>query len=106
MSNSNNVLHLTLKKKWFDMISSGYKKEEYREIKNYWIARLINSRKYDYVKFVNGYGAHRPSMLVELLGICASGTGKQEWGAEPGAYYIVLSLGRVMVKNGVSQIKK
>lgn len=35
------VLHLTLKKKWFDMILSGEKKEEYREIKPYWIKRLI-----------------------------------------------------------------
>ena len=35
------VLHLTLKKYWFDMIKSGVKKEEYREIKGYWIKRLF-----------------------------------------------------------------
>jgi hypothetical protein len=35
------VLHLTLKKKWFDMIASGEKKEEYREIKLYWMTRLL-----------------------------------------------------------------
>lgn len=35
------TLHLTLKKKWFDMILSGEKKEEYREIKYYWIKRLL-----------------------------------------------------------------
>ncbi|HET8736229.1 MAG TPA: ASCH domain-containing protein, partial [Pricia sp.] len=35
------TLHLNLKKKWFDMILSGEKKEEYREIKEYWIGRLI-----------------------------------------------------------------
>ena len=29
-------LQLTLKKKWFDLILSGEKKEEYREIKPYW----------------------------------------------------------------------
>jgi hypothetical protein len=34
------VLHLTLKKKWFDMIASGEKKEEYRELKDYWGYRL------------------------------------------------------------------
>lgn len=38
------VLHLTLKKKWFDMIESGEKKEEYREIKPYWIRKLVNPR--------------------------------------------------------------
>jgi len=36
------VLHLTLKKKWFDMIASGDKKEEYRELKKHWITRLLN----------------------------------------------------------------
>lgn len=35
------TLRLTLKKKWFDMIASGEKKEEYREIKPYWIKRFI-----------------------------------------------------------------
>lgn len=35
------ILHLTLKKKWFDMIASGEKKEEYREIKPYWASRLL-----------------------------------------------------------------
>lgn len=34
------VLHLTLKKRWFDMIASGEKKEEYRELKDYWGYRL------------------------------------------------------------------
>ena len=35
------ILHLTLKKKWFDMILSGEKTDEYREIKPYWTKRLI-----------------------------------------------------------------
>jgi len=36
------TLHLTLKKKWFDMIASGEKTEEYRELKDYWAQRLFN----------------------------------------------------------------
>lgn len=35
------TLNLTLKKKWFDMIASGEKEEEYREIKQYWCNRLL-----------------------------------------------------------------
>ena len=35
------TLHLTLNKKWFDMIAAGVKKEEYRSIKTYWIKRLV-----------------------------------------------------------------
>lgn len=35
------TLHLTLKKKWFDMIASGAKREENREMKPYWNKRLM-----------------------------------------------------------------
>lgn len=34
------MIILTIKKKWFDMILSGVKKEEYREIKPYYDSRL------------------------------------------------------------------
>lgn len=36
-------LSLNLHKKWFDMIFSGEKKEEYREITPYWCNRLLKS---------------------------------------------------------------
>ena len=35
------TLDLVLKKKWFDMIASGEKTEEYREIKPYWANRIL-----------------------------------------------------------------
>ncbi len=35
------VLTLTISKQWFDMIADDKKKEEYREVKPYWIARLF-----------------------------------------------------------------
>lgn len=38
------ILYLTLKKQWFDLISSGVKNEEYREIKPYWIKRLTKCK--------------------------------------------------------------
>ncbi len=34
------ILKLTLKKKWFNMILSGEKTEEYREFNDYWKSRL------------------------------------------------------------------
>lgn len=40
--NNENILHLNLKSKWFDMILSGEKKEEYREIKDFWVKRFIS----------------------------------------------------------------
>lgn len=42
---SGKILHLTLKRKWFDLIASGKKREEYREIKNYWAARFLNVKR-------------------------------------------------------------
>lgn len=38
------MLHLTLKKQWFDAILYGDKREEYREIKPYWIDRLLQGK--------------------------------------------------------------
>ena len=37
------ILSLPLKKEWYNMIESGIKTEEYREIKQYWIKRLCNA---------------------------------------------------------------
>lgn len=35
------VLQLSVKRKWFDLIKAGTKREEYREIKSYWVSRLF-----------------------------------------------------------------
>ena len=73
-----NVLHLTLKKKWFDLIASGKKKVEYREIKPYWIRRLTISKsvvpefrdarmkfiRFDEIHLRNGYRKDSPFMRV------------------------------------------
>ena len=59
------VLPLTLKKRWFELIRVGRKKNEYREVKDYWTKRLVG-KDYTHILFTNGYGKHRPSMLVEL----------------------------------------
>jgi len=37
------MLVLPIKKRWFDMILSGEKKEEYRDIKPYYRSRLISA---------------------------------------------------------------
>lgn len=65
------ILYLTLKKKPFDVMKIGEKKSEYR-MNSKWIrSRLFNKdgtkRKYDYVKFTNGYGKTRPCFIVKFL---------------------------------------
>jgi hypothetical protein len=65
------VLHLTLKKKWFDLIAQSKKKVEYRERKPHWESRLVKNEKqrwFDEVRFTNGYGADKPWMRVRFLG--------------------------------------
>lgn len=44
------MLTLPIKKKWFDLILSGEKKEEYREIKDYYTIRFFNALGVMYFK--------------------------------------------------------
>lgn len=41
------MLTFVLKRRWFELIKSGEKTIEYREIKDYWTARLINAYYYN-----------------------------------------------------------
>lgn len=102
------MLTLPIKKKWFDMIASGEKKEEYREIKPYWTKRLfktdiqfdieaiinkIRNGECNFSKTVilkNGYSKMAPEMKC----ICKIklGQGKLEWGAEEGKEYYILEI--------------
>ena len=42
MVKDNKTLHLVLKRKWWDMIASGIKKAEYRDVTLYWAKRLLD----------------------------------------------------------------
>jgi len=83
-----NILHLTLKKRWFDMIADGHKTEEYREMKPYWQKRLRMGRWYDAVSFRNGYSKDARKMLIECKGVFI-GHGVQAWGAPKEEVYII-----------------
>ena len=92
------MLTLSIKKKWFDMILSGEKKEEYREIKPYydsrflhaWQGSLIGGKAPRKIRFRNGYSAASPSFVATC--ILDVGEGKSEWGAEPGKQYYRLHI--------------
>ena len=68
------ILHLTLKRHWFDEIVKGNKLVEFREKKPYWTKRLKN-REYDEIYFKNGYSNSVPFMRVRWLG-CQEGKNK------------------------------
>ena len=61
------ILPLTLHREYFGQIASGIKKYEFRDLTPYWKARL-EGRKYDVIRFRNGYHRDAPEMLVEFLG--------------------------------------
>lgn len=103
------MIILTIKKKWFDMIKSGEKKEEYRDIKPYYDSRLpkgfgmfrvgnkmVKGNVYppQQIIFRNGYNHNSPSINA----ICSLdiGTGKEEWGAVPGKSYYVLKIHEIV----------
>lgn len=102
-----NAMILPIKEPWFSMIQSGEKKEEYREIKPYYTSRLANLFEVDRdrlgklltddgciarirVLFRHGYSKASPSFTAECS--LKIGTGRQEWGAEPGKEYYVFTI--------------
>jgi hypothetical protein len=96
------VLRLTLEKKWFDMIASGEKLEEYREPKA-WIFSRLAGKEYDVVEFANGYGPNVPTMEVEYRGWELRFGGRGEWGAVSNQRYAVIHLGRVISRHNVER---
>ena len=96
------MLTLPIKKKWFDMIKSGEKKEEYREIKKYWFTRFKNNMGCLFddkliihlaqgkVIFQNGYQKKAPKIMCKVN--ITTEFGKEKWGAEPNKLYYVLKI--------------
>jgi len=111
------MLIFPIKKKWFDMIKTGIKKEEYREIKPYYTTRLSklwcknylcekynpkmqelfinwikekNEIEYGQILFRNGYSTDSESFIAQCgLRI---GTGRTEWGAMEETEYYIFSI--------------
>lgn len=65
---NNRVLHLTLKAEPFEVMLKGEKKTEYREPSKWILSRLNPTKKYDLIKFVNGYGSDKPFFVAKFLG--------------------------------------
>ena len=108
------MIVLPIKKKWFDMIASGEKKEEYREIKPYYTSRFVKalgfpgkSEREDVkellsqmramksieIMFRNGYSGESPVIIADCF--LSIGTGKEEWGASAGENYYILHIDRI-----------
>lgn len=106
------MLILPIKRKWLEMIRSGEKKEEYREIKPYYTSRVRNlitfkpwtdgqtievikscgakGAPFDHVVLRGGYDLLAPA--VRIKGTITIGEGRPEWGAEPGKRYYIFRI--------------
>jgi hypothetical protein len=102
------TLTLTLKKKWFDLIKSGVKTEEYREIKPFWTKRLMRPvidygdgrisipdvpREFDTLVFTLGYpkADDMSRRMVFKNPKIEMRTGNPVWGAEKDKVYYVIT---------------
>jgi hypothetical protein len=105
------ILHLTLKKKWFDMILSGEKKEEYRECKDYWLKRLsdfficgpypFEYYQYDAVSFRHGYAKDAPEILVKCIRV-GEGIPRPEWSDNAKGTHIIIFLGDILSTKNIN----
>lgn len=95
------MLTLPIEKKWFDMILSGKKKEEYRALSKYYQTRfdnLFDSLDTDIkeIAFRNGYSSNSPLFIAKCT--LHIKTGSPEWGAEPGKEYYTLKIHEITKK--------
>lgn len=116
------MLTLPIQKRWFDMILSGEKKEEYREIKEYYETRFQNLfgaitiypssffsdrskyellqgeavpeeiRKDSVQEIIFRNGYSKDSKAIKARCRLRIGKGRPEWGASQGKQYYVLEI--------------
>ena len=94
---------MPIQKKWFNMIISGEKKEEYREVKEYWRKRLLHD-KVDRLKLINGYGSDKPYIIIELKDI-KMGLGNPYHGAPLNVWVYILKLGEIVERGNLKNIE-
>lgn len=103
------ILNLELKGKWYHMIQSGEKKEEYREIKDHWRPRvakwiyrtvpsdgieMVDGLKHLVVAFSIGY--KKKDMFFQVNGVTTSEDEDEarvehpEWGEPDCPHYIIM----------------
>ena len=122
MAKDNKTLHLVLKRKWWEMIDSGEKTEEYRDVNHYWAIRLLDSqyrwysqnidypkdfidwlrfglghndigfRSYEKVCFHLGYTNNTMTFKIDSIKVKIGSECRIDWGAEPNKYYFVIKL--------------
>lgn len=88
------VLPLVLKSKWYDMIASGEKTEEYRADTPYWRRRLsrwvMNLPLTGYLVIAFSHGYRKPDLFIEVCGITLYPNRLHlGWGEPTGPHFVI-----------------
>ncbi|MDE3276651.1 MAG: hypothetical protein PUJ80_11595 [Verrucomicrobiota bacterium] len=109
----NILLNLTIKRRWFDMIASGEKREEYRKLDNMQVAKAY-ARSYcepkvdGVIVLRNGYRMDCQALAVRVLSIslCMMSLPEHpEWG-EPDYPHYAISFGEIVYRGTYAEVKE
>lgn len=108
------ILNLTIKRRWFDMIASGEKREEYRSADNRQVA-VTYKRLFNYgwpsascMILRNGYSMGSPALAVRVYGIMLRNGNDSihpEWGEPTDRTHFAIMLGDVLVRGTYAEVK-
>ena len=108
----NIVLNLTIKRRWFDMINSGVKREEYR-IGNAQVAKAYDSAAHrrtesDLVMVLrNGYRMDSPALVVRIVGFSFRTKAEHpEWGEPTGVRHYAVLFDKVIARGTYKEVKE
>ena len=111
----NTLLNLTIKRRWFDMIASGEKREEYRDddnsnVKNAW-EWIANDERVGYYVMVlrNGYSMDSPALAVRVWGIILRNGNcsiHPEWGEPSDSPHFAIMLGDILKRGTYADVKE
>lgn len=109
------ILPLVLKGKWFDMIASGEKREEYRDSEVWnkritkWLHRFNQTPEITHLVVAFQRGYHKPSMWFEVEWVCSEKvirTRHPEWGEPADPHFIIKLGGPVTLKDAPQEPPK
>ena len=111
----NVILNLTINRKWFALLASGEKREEYRsadnaQVLNAFVRSAHRSLGDDAVMILrNGYRMDSPAIAVHVRGVTlrkGSDALHAVWGEPTDSEHFVIMLGDVMTRGTYADVKK
>lgn len=104
------VLNLTISRRWFDMIVSGEKREEYRSMNNAQVRNARERMQYCPCSYPmvlrNGYRMDSPAVAVRITHIGVWNRASfPEWG-EPDSLHYTISFDKILAQGTYAGIKE